>query len=82
MKRREFLGKLSSVTAVSLTAGTVGTSASAEAGNAPRKTPILSFSTNGDEDTYPTKIASYTKGLPHNDRGEVDLSAYSAFLKA
>lgn len=44
--------------------------------------PFPSFPTNGDEDAYPTKIASYTKGLLHNERGEVDLAAYGAFLKA
>ena len=82
MKRREFLGRLSSVTAVSLTAGTVGIPVSAEAGKAPRKALTPSFATNGDEDAYPNKIASYTKGLPHNERGEVDLLAYSAFLNA
>ena len=44
--------------------------------------PFPSFPTNGDEDAYPNKIASYTKGLPHNERGEVDLVAYTPFLKA
>src|SRR5262245_61438130 len=44
--------------------------------------PFPSFPTNGDEDAYPNKIASYTKCLPHNERGEVDLSAYAVFLKA
>jgi hypothetical protein len=53
-----------------------------EAAMAHSSQPFPAFPTNGDEDAYPTKIASYTKGLPHNDRGEVDLTAYSAFLKA
>jgi hypothetical protein len=44
--------------------------------------PFPSFPTNGDEEAYATKIASYTKGLPHNERGEVDLPAYEALLKA
>ncbi len=82
MNRRAFLGKLGSVTAVSLTTGTVATPASAETAKARGKTPAPSFPTNGDEDAYPNKIASYTKGLPHNERGEVDLSAYDTFLKA
>jgi membrane-associated phospholipid phosphatase len=82
MNRRAFLGKLSGVTAASLTAGVVGIPASADAAKAGRKKLLPSFPTNGDEESYPTKIASYTKGLPHNDRGEVDLPAYSAFLKA
>ncbi len=37
---------------------------------------------NGDEQLYPNRIASFTKGLPHNAIGEVDLNAYSAYLKA
>ncbi len=44
--------------------------------------PFPAFPTNGDEEAYPSKIASYTKGLPHNERGEVDLNAYAALLKA
>ena len=38
--------------------------------------------TNGDEDLYANRIASYSKGLPHNDLGEVDLNAYNAYLHA
>jgi len=38
--------------------------------------------TNSDEDTYPTKIASYTKGLPHNQLGEVNLGAYDTLVTA
>ncbi len=82
MKRRAFLGKLGSITAISLMTGTIGTSRSAEGARAHGKTSAPSFPTNGDEAAYPNKIASYTKGLPHNERGEVDLSAYDAFLKA
>jgi hypothetical protein len=37
---------------------------------------------NGDEALYSKKIASYSKGLPHNQLGEVDLNAYSALLRA
>jgi hypothetical protein len=44
--------------------------------------PFPSFPTNGDEEAYPNRIASYTKGPPHNERGEVDLNAYTALLKA
>lgn len=83
LTRRTFLGQLGGVTAASLAVSAVGVPVFAEAEKAPRETPTPSFSTNnGDEDTYPNKIASYTKGLPHNERGEVDLPAYSAFLKA
>lgn len=108
MKRREFLGKLSGMTAATLTAGVVGAplgvAKGAEAaemgpGNvrdrrwqayrlrhdaamAHSSQPFPAFPTNGDEDAYPNKIASYTKGLPHNERGEVELTAYTALLKA
>src|SRR6516162_3280187 len=44
-----------------------------------RPTPSIS---NGDEDMYANRIASFTKGLPHNDLGEVDLNAYNAYLRA
>jgi len=37
---------------------------------------------NGDEDLYPSRIASYSKGLPHNNLGEVNSNAYGALLRA
>ncbi|HYG62748.1 MAG TPA: vanadium-dependent haloperoxidase [Thermoanaerobaculia bacterium] len=37
---------------------------------------------NGDEDRYPNKIASYSKSMPHNEFGEVDLDAYESLLRA
>ena len=37
---------------------------------------------NGDEALYPNRIGSYSKGLPHNDLGEVDQAAYNTFLAA
>jgi hypothetical protein len=37
---------------------------------------------NGDEDRYPNRIGNYSKGLPHNQLGEVDANAYNSFLKA
>src|SRR5207302_3487962 len=37
---------------------------------------------NGDEQLYPNRIASFTKGLPHNQLGEVDGNAYNALLRA
>src|SRR5271156_1068225 len=37
---------------------------------------------NGDETHYPNRIGNYSKGLPHNNLGEVDLNAYNAMLKA
>lgn len=44
--------------------------------------PLYDHPTNGDEDTYAKKIANYSKGLPHNNLGEVDLAAYNKFLSA
>ncbi|HEX8065947.1 MAG TPA: vanadium-dependent haloperoxidase [Thermoleophilaceae bacterium] len=37
---------------------------------------------NGDEERFPDRIGSYSKGLPHDDRGEVDGDAYQALLTA
>ncbi len=37
---------------------------------------------NGDDDRYLFKIGSYTKGLPHNQLGEVDLNAYATLARA
>ncbi|MBD2565188.1 MULTISPECIES: vanadium-dependent haloperoxidase [Nostoc] len=53
--------------------------ASAEAN---RQIPIASNPTNGDEERYPNKIGSDTRGLPHNKQGEVDLKAYDSLTKA
>src|SRR5439155_22118507 len=44
--------------------------------------PVAAHPDNGDEDLYPTKIGSFSKGLPHNQLGEVDLNAYNALLTA
>ncbi|MFC8451498.1 vanadium-dependent haloperoxidase [Kitasatospora sp. NPDC057223] len=45
----------------------------------PDRTP--DHPTNGDERDHPY-LATYTKGLPHNDLGEVDPAAYRTLLKA
>ncbi|MDQ5808858.1 MAG: vanadium-dependent haloperoxidase [Actinomycetota bacterium] len=37
---------------------------------------------NGDDDRLPDRIGSYSKGLPHDDAGEVDAAAYDALLAA
>lgn len=47
-----------------------------------REIPIPSHLTNGDEAKYPNKIATDTRGLPHNQLGEVDLKAYQSFINA
>jgi hypothetical protein len=36
--------------------------------------------TNGDEDRYPDRRASFSKTLPHNELGEVDPDAYRRWL--
>jgi hypothetical protein len=46
------------------------------------KLPLTEHPCNGDEQLYPTKIGSFSKGLPHNSLGEVDLQAYNQFIKA
>ncbi|MGH9838991.1 MAG: vanadium-dependent haloperoxidase [Blastocatellia bacterium] len=38
--------------------------------------------TNGDEDLYANKIGSYSKGLPHNQLGEVDRNVWEGFMTA
>ncbi len=43
------------------------------------QTPTMA---NGDEELYPSRIASYSKGLPHSNLGEVDLTAYGAYIQA
>src|SRR5439155_21257039 len=43
--------------------------------------PVTDHPTNGDEERYSNRIASYSKGLPHNSLGEVDLTAYSTLLQ-
>jgi hypothetical protein len=46
--------------------------------------PLPDHPSNGDEERYQDQnfFASYSKGLPHNDLGEVDPDAYSALIKA
>nr|WP_319023207.1 vanadium-dependent haloperoxidase [Tepidibacter hydrothermalis] len=44
--------------------------------------PIPGNPCNGDSSLYPNKIANYSKALPHNELGEVNMSAYNIWLKA
>jgi hypothetical protein len=44
--------------------------------------PLPTYPTNGDEAAYSTRIASFTKGLPHSVLGEVEPTAYNALLHA
>jgi hypothetical protein len=44
--------------------------------------PIAPHPDNGDEARYSNRIASDTRGLPHNSQGEVDPAAWRAFSDA
>lgn len=44
--------------------------------------PVASHPENGDEALYANKIGSFSKGLPHNNLGEVDLNAYKTLITA
>ena len=52
------------------------------AANAQADESLGTQETNGDEGRFSDYRASYSKGLPHDQNGEVDNAAYSAFLKA
>jgi hypothetical protein len=43
---------------------------------------VFPHPTNGDEELYPNRIANFSKGLPHNDLGEVEAADYAALLHA
>jgi hypothetical protein len=47
-----------------------------------RQLPIPRQITNGDEQNYPNFIGNFHKGLPHNNIGEVDRTAYRSLLNA
>jgi hypothetical protein len=47
-----------------------------------RRVDIPAHPTNGDEERFPNRIGSFSKGLPHNAFGEVDEAAYRRFLRA
>ena len=53
-----------------------------QAASAYRTAAIPLNANNGDENLYPTKIGNFTKGLPHNATGEVDLNAYQRLIDA
>jgi len=44
--------------------------------------PLPDQPNNGDEDLYGNRIGNFSKGLPHNQLGEVDRPAYESLLKA
>lgn len=47
-----------------------------------RQQPPEPHPTNGDEELYPNKIASFTKALPHSSLDEVNLPAYNSLIHA
>jgi hypothetical protein len=47
-----------------------------------RSQPLPTHTNNGDEALYPSRFASYSKGLPHNSFGEPDLTQYNQLLQA
>src|SRR5258708_7906392 len=53
-----------------------------EAAEFEHRQPVVAHPSNGQEELYANKIASYSKGLPHNSLGEVDLAAYNQLIAA
>lgn len=47
-----------------------------------RDLPWPAHHDNGDEAAYADRTACYTKGLPHNDLGQVDRAAYDRLVRA
>ena len=47
-----------------------------------KKLPLPGHPCNGDEELYPNKIANFSKSLPHDQLGEVNLSAYNDMIRA
>ncbi len=46
------------------------------------KVPVPRHRNNGDEERYPNRIGSFSKGLVHNRLGEVDLASYASLHHA
>ncbi|MBN1983119.1 MAG: hypothetical protein JW795_16415, partial [Chitinivibrionales bacterium] len=44
--------------------------------------PLVTHPKNGDEKKYANKIGNFSKGLPHDKFGEVDLKAYKSLIQA
>ncbi|SKC89319.1 PAP2 superfamily protein [Maledivibacter halophilus] len=47
-----------------------------------RDLPLPGHPCNGDENLYANKIGNFSKTLPHNKLGEVDIDAYNIFIQA
>jgi hypothetical protein len=81
---------LAGLTASEAFAAPVGSAARARARNAlehridpaqsERDVPIPLHPNNGDESLYPARIGNFSKGMPHDSFGEVDQTAYAAYL--
>jgi hypothetical protein len=92
LNRRMFLGSAALIPGIPATAAAAGGSDEKRAAQAfqtrmqaaqiERNLPNPDHPTNGDEQRYANRIGNYSKGLPHNDLGEVDPSSYHAFLGA
>jgi hypothetical protein len=52
------------------------------AARAEHRLPLVGHPCNGDEALYPDKCATYTKALPHDSFGRVDLNAYQSLINA
>lgn len=53
-----------------------------QAAIAEKRVPMPPHLSNGDEALYPNRIGNFSKGLPHDDLGEVAPAAYAALVKA
>ena len=52
------------------------------AAHAELNVPVPQQITNGDEQRYPNRIGNYSKGLLHNNIGEVEPASYNSLLQA
>jgi hypothetical protein len=52
------------------------------AAHAELNVPVPPQITNGDEQLYPNRIGNFSKGLLHNDIGEVNSASYHSLLRA
>ena len=78
--RRAFLGKAATIAAgaAALAAASTAVGGSADS----RPATDATRRDNGDDERYSRRIASFTKGLPHDELGQVNNAAYDALLDA
>ena len=94
LRRRDFLkiGGIAAAGAFATGAATAETPGSSradealrirvEAAQRRRRSDSVTSVSNGDEERYPSRIASFSKGLPHDAMGEVSAGAFAAFVRA